>query len=43
VNSLTEWSFDGIAAYGEDHDNWSAYGIRRHRRSHDNHDNHDRH
>ncbi len=28
VNCLTEWTFDGIAAYGEDHDNWSADGIR---------------
>ncbi len=29
VNCLTEWTFDGISAYGEDHDNWSAAGIRR--------------
>ena len=29
VNCLTEWSFDGLTAYGEDHDNWSAAGIRR--------------
>lgn len=29
VNCLTEWHFDGITAYGEDHDNWSAVGIRR--------------
>jgi hypothetical protein len=28
VNCLTEWSFGGIRAYGEDHDNWSAAGIR---------------
>ena len=28
VNCLTEWTFDGVAAYGEDHDNWSATGIR---------------
>ena len=28
VNCLTEWTFDGIAAFGEDHDNWSATGIR---------------
>jgi hypothetical protein len=28
-NCLTEWSFDGITAYGEDHDNHSAPGIRR--------------
>jgi hypothetical protein len=27
VNCLTEWTFDGISAYGEDHDNWSATGI----------------
>jgi hypothetical protein len=40
VNCLTEWSFDGISAYGEDHDNWSAYGIRRARRNHRNHDRH---
>jgi hypothetical protein len=29
VNCLTEWSFDGITAFGEDHDNWSAFAIRR--------------
>jgi hypothetical protein len=28
VNCLTEWTFDGITAFGEDHDNWSAPGIR---------------
>lgn len=28
VNCLTEWTFDGVSAYGEDHDNWSADGIR---------------
>ena len=28
VNCLTEWSFDGLTAFGEDHDNWSASGIR---------------
>jgi hypothetical protein len=28
-NCLTEWSFDGIQAYGEDHDNWSASAARR--------------
>ena len=28
VNCLTEWTFDGVEAYGEDHDNWSATGIR---------------
>jgi hypothetical protein len=29
VNCLTEWTFDGRRAFGEDHDNWSAAGIRR--------------
>jgi hypothetical protein len=33
VNSLTEWTFDGVGAYGEDHDNWSATGIRQFLRS----------
>lgn len=33
VNCLTEWTFDGVTAYGEDHDNWSAEGIRRFLRS----------
>ena len=28
VNCLTEWTFDGITAYGEDHDNWSAAAAR---------------
>jgi hypothetical protein len=28
VNCLTEWAFDGITAFGEDHDNWSAVGAR---------------
>jgi hypothetical protein len=28
VNCLTEWTFDGVTAFGEDHDNWSAAGIR---------------
>lgn len=28
VNCLVEWQFDGITAFGEDHDNWSAAGIR---------------
>jgi hypothetical protein len=28
VNCLTEWTFDGITAFGEDHDNWSATGIK---------------
>ncbi len=33
VNCLTEWSFGGFEAYGEDHDNWSATGIREFLRS----------
>jgi hypothetical protein len=33
INCLTEWSFDGVTAFGEDHDNWSATGIRRFLRS----------
>ncbi len=28
-NCLTEWSWDGGRAWGEDHDNWSAAGARR--------------
>jgi hypothetical protein len=28
VNCLTEWRFDGVTAYGEDHDNWSAPAAR---------------
>ena len=28
VNCLTEWTFDGVTAFGEDHDNWSAPAIR---------------
>jgi hypothetical protein len=28
VNCLSEWRFDGITAYGEDHDNWSAPAAR---------------
>jgi hypothetical protein len=28
VNCLTEWTFGGVTAYGEDHDNWSAASIR---------------
>lgn len=28
VNCLVEWQLDGITAFGEDHDNWSAAGIR---------------
>jgi hypothetical protein len=34
VNCLTEWTFDGITAYGEDHDNWSAASIRAAARRH---------
>lgn len=33
VNGLAEWRFDGIAAFGEDHDNWSAASQRRFARS----------
>jgi hypothetical protein len=29
VNCLTEWTFGGVTAYGEDHDNWSAPAIRK--------------
>ena len=29
INCLTEWTFDGITAFGEDHDNWAAASIRR--------------
>ena len=28
-NCLTEWIFDGIEAWGEDHDNWSAAAARK--------------
>jgi hypothetical protein len=28
INCLTEWTFDGVTAFGEDHDNWSAPAIR---------------
>jgi hypothetical protein len=28
VNCLTEWTFGDVTAFGEDHDNWSAAGIR---------------
>lgn len=28
INCLTEWTFDGITTFGEDHDNWSASAIR---------------
>ncbi len=34
VNCLTEWSFQGMTAFGEDHDNWSATGIRQFLRAH---------
>lgn len=33
VNCLTEWTFDGASAWGEDHDNWTPYGYRRFYRS----------
>lgn len=33
VNCLTEWTFDGVTAFGEDHDNWSAPAARRFFRS----------
>jgi hypothetical protein len=33
VNCLTEWSFDGLTAHGEDHDNWAAASIRRFQRA----------
>ena len=33
VNCLTEWTFDGMVAFGEDHDNWSATGIQEFLRS----------
>ena len=28
VNALVAWELDGVVAHGEDHDNWSAAGIR---------------
>ena len=28
INCLVEWDLDGVTAYGEDHDNWSAAGFR---------------
>ncbi len=34
VNCLTEWRLGGITAWGEDHDNWSAAGIRNFARQH---------
>jgi len=33
-NCLTEWAFDGVTAWGEDHDNWSASSARRFFRRH---------
>ena len=33
-NCLTEWTFEGVTAHGEDHDNWSAPAARRFFRSH---------
>ncbi len=38
VNCLTEWTFDGVGAFGEDHDNWSAAGARSFFRAHLGHD-----
>jgi hypothetical protein len=32
-NCLTDWQWDGRQAWGEDHDNWSAAGVRHFRRS----------
>ena len=29
INGLYDWSLDGAAAYGEDHDNWSVAGYRK--------------
>ena len=29
VKCLTEWTFGGVTAFGEDHDNWSAPAIRK--------------
>ena len=29
IHSLTQWNFDGVTAWGEDHDSWSAASIRR--------------
>jgi hypothetical protein len=34
MNCLTEWAFDGITAWGEDHDNHSSVGIRQLLRAH---------
>ena len=28
INCLTEWEYDGVTSYGEDHDNWSHPSIR---------------
>ena len=28
INALTEWRFDGVEGYGEDHDNWSMPAMR---------------
>jgi hypothetical protein len=33
INSLMHWSLDGIDAFGEQHDNWSAASIRRFHRT----------
>jgi hypothetical protein len=37
-NCLTEWTFGGVTAWGEDHDNWSAPAARRFFRRHLGHD-----
>ena len=37
INCLTEWTFDGITAFGEDHDNWAAASIRRFMRTYAGH------
>ncbi len=34
INCLTEWSWNGVRAWGEDHDNWTPYGYRRFFRAH---------
>lgn len=34
MNCLTEWTFDGITAFGEDHDNYAAASLRRFIRAH---------
>jgi hypothetical protein len=36
MNCLFEWTFDGVTAWGEDHDNWSHPAIRRFHRERKN-------